>query len=414
MIDMLVAGRYLGPAAMSAVSVGSQLSFFLMTFSIGLSAGGQILISQLKGAEDEAGVREAAGTFLTLTVLTGALTGGLGMLFYRQVLGLLRTPAEAWAGAADYMRMTCAGMVFAFGEGGIAAIFRGLGDSKRPFRFALFAFAVNAALDYILVVQAGLGVTGCALATVLAELARFLCGVIALIAGRKRYGLSWRCLAPRRGKLKKLLKIGVPFGVQMSVVYLANLLIIARVNTYGVAASAALGAGTKITQLFTVPMMAIGNGASTMVGQCMGAGDPERAGKAVRSALVCAGIGTAMALGITQLFPEFLIRLFQDAPDVVEAGVLYLRIVSFSYLGFACRSAWGGAALGVGFSALTMLAACAEALLGRVLLVWLLLGLFGLPGSFAAQAAAPYIAALITGVYFYSGKWKCRKLTALE
>lgn len=413
MLDMIVAGRYIGSAAMSAVSVGGQTSFFLITFSIGLGAGGQILIAHLRGEEDEEGLRELTGTFFTMSAIAGISVSVLGVLVSEPVLKLLDTPEKAYGQAVWYMRITCAGMLFAFGYNSIAAVFRGLGDSKRPFIFILAAFVSNMALNYIFVPLMGMGAEGTALATVISQAVSFFTAAIYLYRHRASYALelTLRSFKIRKDRLLKLLKIGVPFGIQMSVINLSNMFITAGINSFGVSASAVLGAGTKITHLFTVPMMAVGNGASTVVGQNIGAGETKRAERAVHSALLCMVALTGLTLAITQFLPENLIELFNGDPGVLETGVLYLRIVSWGYLGYALHSAYNAAVLGVGFTMFSLLAALAEAVLGRIFLTWLLLQMSGLTGIFIAQAAAPYISAIILCVYFYSGRWKRRKRT---
>lgn len=402
----------MGKEAMSAISAGGQLAFFLTALSTGLAAGGQILVSQQTGASDSRAIRETAGSLLISSAIAGTLLSALGYIITRPVLNVLSTPPEAFDQALEYMKLTSFGIIFVFLYNSLSALFRGMGDSKRPLYFVLAATIINVLLNYIFLAIIPIGIRGIALSTVISQALSFVIALISLYKNRKTIGFETKIreLRLRLCRLWAITKIGIPFGAQLSVINLANMYISSGINSYGVAPSAALGAGVRVTSVLLVPMMAVGNGATTMVGQSMGAGKPEIAGKVIKCSLVITLVISAFTVALCQLMPVTLIGLFHSDKAVLRIGVSYLTTVSWCFIGYSCHSAYNAAALGVGFSAYSLFSSATEALLGRVLLTWLLGSIWGLEGIFISQAASPYISALIAAIYYYSGRWKKRTI----
>lgn len=408
--DMIMSGRFIGETAMSAVSAGGQLSYLLTTLSMGLAAGGQILISQQKGADKD--TQKSVGSLLVFSSSSGILLSVTGFFLARTVLNLINTPPEAFDQAVLYMKITSWGMFFVFCQSSVSGLFRGLGCSSIPLYISAASTALNLALDYVFLKLLKLGISGISLATVLSQGLSFLLALVLLYKSRERLAFDFRVklLQPDWGITRDILKIGLPFAAQLAIVSISNMYITSGVNSYGVTASAALGAGVRITNLLTVPMMAAGNGASTMVGQSMGANDHDRAAKAVKIALFFMLCISAATVALCQFLPETLVGIFKSGDGIVESGAEYLRTVSWCFFGHCCHSAYNAAALGVGFSTYSLFSSSSEALLGRVLLTFFLGNLLGLNGIFVAQAISPYISGAISGAYYYSGKWKKHKL----
>ena len=406
LIDMLLVGRWVGTDAMSAVTVGGQGIFFLTTFSMGLAAGGQILIAQLKGAGKTREQGQAVGALFILALIVGLAAGTLGFFFTERALHLLKTPQEAMEGAGAYMRITALGLPFSFFYNAIAGALRGLGDSLRPLIFATIGALVHVGLGLFFLGFFSMGIWGVALATTISQIAAVLLGGVYLLHRRREYAFHF----PTWDKVAQILKIGVPFGLQMGLLQFSGLVITRLVNPFGVAASAAFGTGSRIVGLFTIPMMGIGNGASTIISQSMGAGKPERVSIAVRWALVYTLGLSAITAVATRLFPALLMGFFTQEAEVIQIGGFYLSVLAWSYIGLGLHSSFNAVALGVGFSLYSLLASALEALAGRIGLALLFSLWWGLAGIFIAQALAPYLALGLSLPYYLSGKWRNRKL----
>ena len=403
--DMLIVGRLLGRDAMSAVTIGGQSTLFLLTFSLGLTAGGQIYIAQLKGAKKSEEQGRTVKALFLLSLIAGIAAASLGFFLAPGMLRLLQTPEEALEGARQYMQITSLGLLPAFLYNAAGGALRGQGDGKRPLVFAAVAAVLHLGLGLLFVGIFSMGISGAALATVIAQGTAALLGLISLSAHRWR-PMDFVCRRTVYAPMLKILKIGLPFGFQMCLLNLSALFVTRLVNPYGVAASAALGAGSRVASLFVVPMMAIGNAASTMVGQNLGAGDSKRAAAAIRWALVYALAFATVTTALALLFPARFLAVFTGDPEVLKIGTQYLVILAWSYAGHALHSGFNAAMLGAGRTMYSLSAAGAEALAGRMGLTWVFAGLWSLAGMFVAQAIAPYLAAALSIGYYATVRWR--------
>jgi len=405
MADMLIVGRLIGPEAMSAVATGGQLTFFLTTLSIGIAAGGQILISQQKGAGKQGDLGKTAVALVFLSLLAGVVIALAGFVCSGPLLRLLKTPEGAYDQALGYTRISSAGMIFLFGLNGIVGIYRGLGDTKKPLIFFSAAAVVHVGLGLLFVGVFKMTAAGTALGTVISQAVSLL--IAWLFFRRTARALDMRFSFHRFWTRSwEMIKIGLPFGAQMAVLNVSNLFIIAQINAFGVDASAALGAGVRITNLLSFPMLAVGNGATTMIGQSMGAKNTGRVKEIVYRAVFTMLALAALSVALCQWIPRQMIGFFQKSQEVRDIGALYLRVVSWCFLGHALRSGYNAAALGVGFSLYSLFSSSVEAVAGRIALTWILGGLMGMNGIFLAQAISPYISAGVSAIYYYSGRWR--------
>ena len=408
--DVLLAGRLLGANAMSAVTIGGQSVVFLSTFSMGLAAGGQILIAQYRGAKktkEEAQTKQALFVLSTLLGLVLAL-GGFFLTSF--ALGLLRTPQEALEGAKIYMRISTLGLVFVFLYNALAATLRGQGKAKEPLILAIIAVGVHIMLALVFVARLDFGIFGLALSALCGQGAAVMVG---LILQRKEIftkASGKKAIVSQKSALLKhglaILKVGTPFGLQMCLLNLSNLFIIRLINPFGVAASAALGAGSRVTNMLTIPLFGISNGASTMIGQSLGAKEEDRAKKTVFWTLLYTLGFVTITIGLTLLFPARLLGVFTDKTEVIDIGVSYLRILSIAYLGHALHASFNSYALGSGKTLYSLLSAGVEASIGRVALTWAFAGIWGMYGIFTAQSIAPFLAAGISFWYWIRVKKK--------
>jgi len=412
--DLLLTGRFLGKTAMSALTIGGQSTLFLTTFSLGIAAGGQILIAQLCGAGKHKEQSKAMIALFLLSLIIGICVALLGFFLAPLALRLLQTPEEAFEGALHYMQITSLGLVFTFLYNAIAAALRGRGDSRRPLLFSAVSTILHIVLGFLFLGRWSMGIRSLALAFVIAQVSAVILGAVSLFRTRQELGISFypKVPLPSCKVLVQILKIGIPFGLQMGLLNLSNLFITRLVNPYGIAASAALGTGSRITNLLTVPMMAIGNGASTMIGQSLGAEKSCRASAVVRWALVFTLLFVSFTTSLTLLFPTTLLRLFTAEAEVIQVGTLYLTTLAWGYAGHALHTSFNAAILGSGMTNRSLLAAGAEAFIGRILLTWLFSSFWMLPGIFLAQTIAPYLAAVLSLAFFLSGSWKKHRLNS--
>ena len=413
LVDTLVVGQFEGTVGISAVTVGSQLSFLLTTVGMGFSSGGQIVIAQLKGAGDKKGQKEIIGALLSLSAIVGIIVGIIGVAIYSPALKIFNTPAESWKQAGDYMIITSIGMIFVFLYNATSCIMRGLGDSTRPLIFIAIASVVNIILDILFVGPLGMGVAGAAWATIAAQAASAAFGFVYLYRRRERFVFDFKLssFALKKKWVKELCRMGIPLMIQMSAINLSMSVMLSLVNVYGLAASATIGIGNKITQVCCMPYHAVDTAGCAMCGQNIGAGKPERVKKIVNIVLLANMAVTVVTTIIILLIPEKLVAIFDKDPEVIELCTLFLKLHIINNLCQGLFTAYNCSCLGSGNALLSTIAFLTDGVVLRLSLCIILTFVFdmGLFGLFLANAVAPAGAALILGAYHYSGKWQTFK-----
>lgn len=413
-VDMIIVGQFVGPAGLSGVSVGSQIAALFTSLGTGLAMGGQVMLAQYKGAGDHEAQKESIGTILTFMVLLGLILTIPCLVFAKPLLGLLNTPEESIGDAYWYFVISALGIVFIFGYNSVCSVLRGLGDSRRPMYFVAISTCVNIVLDLLFVGLLHWGAGGAAAATILAQGVSFATALVYLYRNRQNFVFdfhpkSFRIVGQR---LKIMLKVGIPFALQFSMLMISMLFVVSMVNSYGVSASAGYGVGGKVDNFATLPVYAFASAAATMVGQNIGAKQYQRAKSVVHWCVLMTLACEFVVFVLVQTFAEGIITIFNDDPDVVAVGVRYLRFMAFAYLAHCALDGYQAMANGVGFSMLSFITCTIDGLIVRIPLAWLVGNVLGrgLDGVFFACVAAPFSAALICAVYFYSGVWRKQSL----
>ncbi len=420
MADMAVVGSFIGKEALAAVSNTSMICFISNSICIGFTAGGNVLVAKYRGAKDSVAQRDSIRTLFALSSLGGILLSVLNYLLYVPVLRLMNTPAEAMPYAMEYMSVICAGNLFVFGYNAVCSVMRGLGDARRPLYFVAVTAAVNIALDYVLVVFCGWGVRGAAIATVLAQAVSCLVAIGALHKqGRKDRGFIFhfdrRSLAIDRPLCRELLRIGLPTAFRSAALNMSYLVVTSLFNGYGTAAAAAAGIGLKVNTFVAMPSWAIGQAVSIMAGHSMGAGDPGRAAKTARNGIMVSLLFNGVLLVMIQLFVRRFLGIFTADAEVIRLGTLYLRIAcSVNFIPYVVINLLDNFATGVGapFIAMfnTLLHSVALRLgLSLLLTAWLP---YGFTGLCIAESVSPVIPCVVGVVFFLSGRWRERRITA--
>ena len=330
MADLFIVGQFNAPASISAVAVGSQLMHMLTVVIAGFAMGSTVLIGRSVGAGNRRGIAGAVSTtFAVFAALAAGLTVLL-LLFTNPIIVLLKVPAAAVSEAAAYMRICFAGVVFITAYNVISAVFRGLGDTRRPMYYVAAAGILNIGLDWLLVGPLGMGAGGAALATVVSQGVSVLLGLIAL----KRYhgDAFHRGARPDRDDAGRILGVGVPIALQEGLIQVSFLVITMIANSRGVEVAAAVGIVEKVISfLFLVPSAMLST-VSALSAQNAGAGRHDRSRQVLRiGCMICAGFGAVVFVLCQPLAPH-IVSLFVRQGDNVEAvvrlGGQYLRTYS--------------------------------------------------------------------------------------
>ena len=408
--DMIIVGQFCGKTGITGVSIGSQINILVTGAAMGLSVGGTVLIAQYGGQKMYGEQRKTIGTMTTLYMILAVVLTVAMMFLCNPLLTLLNTPASAYSEAADYYNICMGGMVFMFLYNAISGVLRGMGDSKRPLYFVLIAAITNVVLDLILVGKLGMASAGAAWATITSQALSVIISLIYLI--KKKFFAEYKLsdFKISKDKFKPLMQIGLPSSVQSLVVSLSFLTLTALVNSLPNAevASACQGIGGKINSFAILPGLAISSAISSMAGQNIGAGEFARAKKTMLTGMAMAFSISVVVFAVVNLFPEFLIRLFDSEPEVIETGARYIRIISFDYL-FACiMFCLNGLAIAAGNTYIALINAICNGILVRMPVAYFLVKVMdmGFDGVALAMGFASVVGIIIGAIYVQSGKWK--------
>lgn len=406
--DMLIVGNFTGSAGISGVNIGGQVTFIITNIVVGLSVGGTIVIAQYLGAGDRKSMNESIRTLITFLLGTAVIITVVMMLLSDVMLQLIQTPEEAYGQARDYLNITLTGTIFIFGYNAFSAILRGLGDSKRPLVFVTIACVVNVLLDLLLVGVFDMEAAGAAWATVISQgISMFAC-IFYLKRNNFEFDFRLSSLRIYKDKFLKLLQLGIPISIQNVIINFSFLVLTAIANGMGVSASAAIGIVGKYNGFAILPAIAVGSSVSAMVAQNMGAGMVDRAKKTFHAGFTLAFSVTLVVFIITRLFPEQILSLFGDDPDMIAAGVEYIKTFTFDYLIVPATFCLNGVITGSGHTIVSAVGGIMASVGFRIPLA-LLFGLvldMGMWGLGIAAPAASLGAGLILFIYYISGKWK--------
>ena len=349
--DAIIVGKVVGKQALAAVggTTGTLISL-LVGFFVGLASGASVIISQFYGARKVEDVSRAVHTTVALALVSGALLTAVGMRFAGDILRLMGTPQEVMAYAVPYIRIYFAGMIpqliYNIGSG----ILRAVGDSRRPMLFLICAAMTNIVLDVVLVIGLGLGVRGAAAATVLSQLVSAVLVMLALCSAPEVYRVSIGKVRFHGGLLRRILKIGLPAGLQSVMYSLSNVVIQASVNGFGTDVMAAWTAYGKIDGLYWMTVSAFGVAITTFAGQNFGAGRYDRMRRSIR---VCLGLAAGTTVVMSALILALgrpLLGLFTDDPVVLQTGMQIIRLIVPTWIAYLCIEILSGAMRGAGDS----------------------------------------------------------------
>jgi putative MATE family efflux protein len=407
--DMLIVGNFAGTAGMSGVNIGGQVTFILTNIVIGLCMGGTVLIGQYVGAGNRRDLERVTSTLITILIAASVLITVLMLAFKGPLLALIQTPPESYRESDSYLTVTVTGVVFIFGYNALAAILRGMGNSKQPFYFVLVSCIANVILDLVFVAVFHWDAFGAALATVISQgLSMFLC-VAYMIKNNFLFDFKLKSYRIYRDQLALIFKIGLPTCLQNGITSISFLFLTAIVNIVGgVSASAAVGAVGKFNSFAFMPTMAISASISAMAAQNIGAGRLDRAVQSCRIGTIFSAVVTFVFFGLVQIFPASILRIFGNDPQMISNGITYLRSFSFDFLLIPFIFCINGFLIGGGHTMFTLISGMLSAVLLRVpvcyifgvTLKWGLLGV----GMGAPAASAGTL--LVIVVYLCTGAWK--------
>ncbi len=413
LVDMLVVGQSAGSAGLSAISVGGDITNFMLFLAMGFTGAGQVIISQYIGAKQDEKISPFIGTMTTFLLISSLVISVVVLIGRSVFLGWMNTPAEAWDYAMDYTTICTIGLVFIAGYNMISSILRGFGDARHPFIFVSIAAVLNVILDLIFVLGFGWAAAGAALATVLSQTLSFLLAVVFLFRNREKMDLDFSLsnFAIRKEYLTTLVRLGIPMAIRSAAVQFSKLFVNSFVNSYGVVVSAVSGIGNKMNTIANLFSNSINTAGSSMVGQNIGAEKYERVSRVILDTfLIDMGL-MAILIFLLVTWPEAIFSLFTSDTSIMPVAMEYIPIGVLVFLGSAFRACMNTLLNGGGNYNLNFVVALLDGIINRIgfgLLFGVALNM-GYFGFWLGDAVAGFTPFVVGGVYYLTGKWKTRK-----
>ena len=369
--DAMIVGKYVSKQALAAVGGATgNLINLIVGFFIGLASGATVIISQFFGARQDRQVSRTVHTALAMAVAAGIFLTVVGLLLAPWMLTLLDTPQDVMVPALIYIRIYFLGMVPSLIYNVGSGILRAVGDSRRPLYFLIVACLTNIVLDVLFVVGCDMGVAGAAWATILSQTVSAVLVILVLARSHTACRLDLRRIRFHGDLLRRIVRIGLPMGLQSVMYSISNVMIQAYINGFGTDVSAAWSAWGRLDGFFWMVLNAFGISVTTFVGQNFGAEKYDRVKKGVRECLLMAFAAAAAFSTMLLLFGRQLFGIFTNEAAVVDAGMLVLRNIAPYFVTYVCVEILSGALRGAGESLVpTMLTLFGVCLLR---LLWLL------------------------------------------
>lgn len=409
-VDTIIVGRLVGTEALAAVGATGPLVSMVNGFFIGVSSGATVVLSQAYGAGDRKGVSDSIHTGVALSLVLGVMLTAIGICLGGRVMGWMGTPENCMADATTYLRIYFAGSIGTVVYNMGAGILRAMGDSKRPVLFLLVTCILNVVLDLLFVAVLHMGVAGAALATVLSQMISAVLPIVVLLR-QKEDRLELRKLRIERSLLGRILRIGIPAGLQFVTFDFSNVLIQSGINSFGDTTMAAWTAYGKTDALVWMISGAFGVSITTFVGQNFGA---QKYSRIRQGAWTCLALSIAMvgALNVTLLlFRSQILGIYTDNPEVIAVGsMVMLSIMPYEFL-FMPIEVFAGTMRGVGNSLMPTLITGSCVCLFRV--VWLMTAVRHWHSLKTLTLSYPLSWALAAAVFlmvYFKGSWLRRRI----
>lgn len=408
-VNSAIVGCFLGDKALAAVGSVYPIVFFLVSLIIGIGSGGSVLVSHFFGAKGHEQIPLVVSTFYIFFLGLGIVVSLASIIFAPWIFSLLGLEAAIRLQAVAYMRVYMLGMFFSFCFNSAVSILRGLGDSRTQLGYLIGANVLNALLSYIFIAKFHLSLVSTAWASVISQLLATLLLFLRLQKCNEYFRFGKQAKYFDKENFRELLRIGLPTGVQQSVVALSQILILGLVAKFGTDAVAAYSAASRIESIALLFVLNLSSALTSFAGQNFGAGNTERVRKGLRSSLMMMTWLSLVTFVIFFFFPNELMGLFSDTQEVCLIGKEYLQIMGLFWILFAFMNTFTSFFRGLGYTFVPMLISIISLWLLRLPLSYLLSLFRGTEGIWLGAPLSWLLGVLCFLVYYKKSRWHKKK-----
>ena len=354
-VDIIVVGRFTGSQALAAVGSTTALICTFTNLFIGVSLGANVLAARFYASGKTKEMSETVHTAILLALISGIAMSIIGILCARESLVLIATPDDIIGQAALYLRIYFLGMPFFMLYNYGAAILRAVGDTKRPLMYLIAAGTANAVLDLILVIIFKMGVAGVAIGTITSQFISCVLVIRCLCKTNAIYKLYISKLRIKKYYLIQILKVGLPAGIQSTVINFSNVLLQSSVNSFGEIAMAGYTAANNILGFLYVSVNSVTQACMSFTSQNYGVRKFKRMDKVLADCAILSIIVSVVIGGGSYLLGHQILGIYTKQEDVIQCGMEILSISTIPYFLCGLMDMIPGSMRGVGYSAVPML-----------------------------------------------------------
>ena len=354
-VDSIIVGNIVGKEALAAVGSSGPVIYLIVGFFIGLAAGAGVVVSQAFGARNKEKTHEAVHTSIAVGIIFGAIMTVVGVVITPTLLKYMGVPDSVMGESVMYLRVYFAGIlpIMLYNMG--SSIIQAIGDSKTPLYILVTASILNIVLDFVFVGFMDMGIFGAAFATVLSQVLSAILALIKLIKTNDSYKLVIKDIKIHKKTLKRIIKFGLPGGIQNTIVSVSNIVVQSNINSFGAIAMAGCSAYQKIEGFAVLTTSSLSMAVATFTGQNIGAGNMERVKKGIKTGVLMS-VGTmAVVSVVTFIVVPKMIGIFNDDPGVIYYGIRMMQFLVPGYIFVSMSDTLAGSLRGMGRSLEPML-----------------------------------------------------------
>lgn len=404
-VDSVVVGNYLGKTALAAVSSSGSLIFLIVGFINGLFTGAGVIIGNKFGAKDYKAVHIAVHTATAFGLIMGIFTTLFGVLGSPVILWLMGTPEDVMPSSTLYLRLFFIGGLGNVMYNTCCGIFQAVGDSKRPLYYLIISAITNTILDFLFVLVFDMGIAGAAIATVIAQYLSAILSFVKLLTVDGVHKVTIKDIKIDRPTLKRELKLGIPTGIQNSVIAIANVTVQSHYNSFGSTAMAGCGSYSKLEGFAFLPINSFCTALTTFTSQNIGAGNLLRAKKGAKFGVIT-GLLCAEIIGITLFIgASSFMSIFTDQASIIEVGALQIHVESLFFGLLAYSHLMASILRGAGRTAVPMFVMLGCWCLFRITYITIAVKIFPVIQTvFAAYPITWSLSSIIFSIYYFRVK----------
>ena len=354
-VDIIVVGHFSSSQALAAVGSTTALINVFVNLFIGVSLGTNVLAARCYAAGKDKEMSEVVHTSILFALISGIVMAIIGVLLAKPALQLMQTPADVIDQSALYMRIYFLGMPFFMLYNYGAAVLRAVGDTKRPLMYLILSGIVNTLLNLFLVIVFRLAVAGVAISTIIAQCISCILILNCLRKSESSYKLTFSGLSIKWVYLRQIFQVGIPAGIQSTVINFSNALLQSSVNSFGSTAMAGYTAANNILGFLYASVNAVTQACMSFTSQNFGVGKYKRVDLVLRDCMILT-VGVSLVLGGgAYLFGNEVLRIYTNDSEVVRCGVEILSITTVPYFLCGIMDLFPGSLRGMGYSTVPMI-----------------------------------------------------------